>query len=62
VGTALAVAGASLVERLLYGVAPADPWAMAGASILLVAVALAASYPPARRASGVDPLVALRTD
>jgi ABC-type antimicrobial peptide transport system permease subunit len=49
-----------LVKSLLYGLEPADPTSFAGGAILLVAVALAASWIPARRAAGVQPMEALR--
>ncbi|MFZ0734078.1 MAG: ABC transporter permease [Candidatus Sulfotelmatobacter sp.] len=59
-GLAGALAGARLVSSLLYGVRPTDAVTFAAVSGLLAAVALVASYIPARRAMRVDPMVALR--
>ncbi len=61
-GLAGALAGSRLLTGLLYGVRPADPLAVAGACGVLAAVALAASWLPARRAARVDPAAALRAD
>jgi predicted permease len=60
VGGGLAYAGSRLIDSRLYGVAPQDPLTLAAATGLLLAVAFAAAYVPARRASRLDPMVALR--
>ncbi len=48
------------VQAQLYGITPNDPWSMALATLAIVTVALAAGYLPARRATTVDPIRALR--
>jgi predicted permease len=63
-GAAIGLAGVfavvRLVQSLLYGVEPHDPAAFTGATALLLVLAIAAAYLPARRASRIDPLTALR--
>ena len=64
VGLALGLAGSlaatRLIATLLFGVKPADPLTFVVVAVILVSVTLAASYIPARRATRVDPTVALR--
>jgi len=60
IGFAAELVVGRLVSRMLYGVSAGDPISVAGATLILLAVALLACYLPARWASRVDPLVALR--
>jgi hypothetical protein len=62
IGTVLSLGGDLLVSDLLYGATAGDALAFAGAALLLAAVALLASYLPARLAARTAPLVALRHD
>ena len=66
IGLGLGVGGSlaltHLMRKMLYGVSASDPATFAGVAALLASVALAASWLPARRASRVDPMIALRGD
>jgi putative ABC transport system permease protein len=65
-GAALGVAGALIVSHLmaglLFGVAPTDLFTFAGVTLVLAAVALAASYIPALRATRLDPITMLHSE
>ena len=60
-GVIASLAIARLIATLLFGTEPTDPTTFAAMVIVLVSVALVAGYLPARRASRIDPMVALRT-
>ena len=66
IGIGLGLAGASAVTRylraMLFGLTPLDPGTFIGVAVLFAAVAAVATWIPARRATRVDPLVALRTE
>jgi putative ABC transport system permease protein len=66
VGVVIGLTGAAMLSRylegLLFGVSPIDPMTFAAAAALFALAALAAAYGPTRRATGVDPLVALRAE
>ena len=65
-GGALGLAGASVATRalqgMLFGTDPLDPWVLVSVTALLALVALVASWLPARRATRVDPVSALRSE
>jgi len=64
VGIAIGLALSAMVTRflssVLYGLSPLDPVSFGAASLFWIGIATLASYLPARRAAGVDPVVALR--
>ncbi len=62
IGVGVALAASRLIQRLLFNVPPHDPLIYAGISLLLAAVAALACWLPARRATKVDPLIALRAE
>jgi putative ABC transport system permease protein len=61
-GIAIALSGTRLMQGLLFGIQPSDPWTLCGVTLLLLVVAALACYGPARRATSVDPLQALRSE
>ena len=66
IGLALGLGGSLLLSRtlesLLFSVSPSDPATLAAVALLLLATTLLAGYLPARRATRIDPVVALRAD
>jgi len=62
IGLISAIAATRLLTSLLFEVKPTDPLTYVGVALVIGAVALLASYIPARRATMVDPLVALRQE
>jgi len=62
IGIPSALAGTRLIATMLFGLSPSDPSTIATVSLLLLLVALFAGYLPARRASKIDPIAALRSE
>jgi ABC-type antimicrobial peptide transport system permease subunit len=62
VGVGLSLAAGRTATSLLYGLKPHDPVSIAAAVGLLSVITLAAAYAPARRAAGLEPMIALRDD
>jgi len=65
-GVIVGIAGAAgvtrVLQRFLFGVTPTDPIAFTTVTVLLIAVGLVAAWLPARRATRIDPCVALRAE
>ena len=61
-GLAAGMAAAQLLRNFIYGVASADPITFIGTAVLLASTAYAAGWFPARRATRIDPLTALREE
>jgi putative ABC transport system permease protein len=61
-GVLLSLAIGRVLSQILYGVSPSDPFALISSSLLLAAAALLACFLPARRATYVNPITALRTE
>lgn len=61
-GVACAAAVSRYLEGMLFGLTPLDPRTFLAASAMFVSIATLASYVPARRATRVDPLIALRSE
>jgi ABC-type antimicrobial peptide transport system permease subunit len=62
IGVALALGTSKFVAAFLYGMKANDPLTLAGAVAILLGAALLAGYAPARKASRVDPMAALRNE
>jgi macrolide transport system ATP-binding/permease protein len=62
IGLPAALAASRLVESFLFGMTPDDPLALAGSAVTLAGAAILAGYLPARHASRIDPMIALRHD
>ncbi len=62
VGLLLSLAAGRVLAQILYQVSPTDPFALIASSLMLAAAALLACFLPARRATYVNPITALRTE
>jgi ABC-type antimicrobial peptide transport system permease subunit len=62
IGIPCALAGSRLIASMLFGLSSNDSLTIVAVSLLLLAVALFAGYLPARKASAIDPIVALRME
>jgi putative ABC transport system permease protein len=62
IGTRMALGASRWLSSLLFGVSPTAPLSFGAVSFVLLAVAFAASYIPARRAAAMDPMMAIRSE
>ena len=62
IGIPVSLAAGSAIRAGLYGIGPSDPFTLAGATLLISICLLAGAYIPARRAAGINPIIALRYD
>jgi ABC-type antimicrobial peptide transport system permease subunit len=62
IGIAVTVAITRVLGSVLYGVSPTDPTTLIAVSVIMLLIAVLASYVPAQRAMSVDPVEALRAD
>jgi ABC-type antimicrobial peptide transport system permease subunit len=62
IGLGAALGLTRVMSSLLFGIGSTDPWTFTGVAVLLLSVAAAACYLPARRAMNVDPMIALRQE
>ena len=61
-GLPIALASTGILRNLLYQLSPSDPWTFAASVLIVAAMTILAAWLPARRATKVDPMVALRCD
>jgi putative ABC transport system permease protein len=61
-GVVVAIALSAGLKTFLFGVAPGDPWTLCGMAVVVMAITFITSWIPAKRATRVDPLVALRAE
>jgi putative ABC transport system permease protein len=62
IGIAVTLAGGRIISRFLFGISPADPVTLLTATVVMLLIALTASWVPALRAARVDPVTALRAE
>jgi ABC-type antimicrobial peptide transport system permease subunit len=62
IGVVLAIVAARFISTLLFGIQPTDPATLGGVAVVLLATSAFAAWVPARRATTVDPMIALRAE